>query len=138
MKLMILVNVVLGLLYVVSTFVLWRGIGEWVSDGDASWSPLYITPLQGMYFMGPPIRVPLLNIPLLLFMVMFAVNLFFIIRLGRNKASSVAYASIFSVENLDCAVLSALAAFKPKTLDFQSLHLQSWFPGVVNSAYKDH
>ena len=85
LKLMILANVVLGLVYVASTFVLWRDIGGWVNDGDVSWSPLFITPLQGPYFLGPPVRVPLVNIPFLLFLVIFAVNLYFIVKLGRNK-----------------------------------------------------
>jgi len=93
MKLMILVNVVLGFLYVVSDYALWNIVGgtSWRFYGAvASWSPLYVTPtyyppIQQRPYIPNAMPVPLLNIPFLLFWVMFAVNLYFIIKLGRSK-----------------------------------------------------
>ena len=93
-KIMIFFNCLLGLLYVVSNYVLWNIItgASWTYYGAvATWSPLYVTPTyyppipQRQYWVGFSMPAPLLNTPFILFWVMFAMNLFFIIKLGRNK-----------------------------------------------------
>jgi hypothetical protein len=92
LMLMIAVNVVLALLYVVSSYALWSSINEWgYFDATASWSPLYVTPTythivgSRAYYVGMTTPMQLLNIPFLLFWVMFATNLFFITWLYRSK-----------------------------------------------------
>jgi hypothetical protein len=90
---MILVNVLLLVLFVFSSYMLWNKVTEWMTnDAYAIWSPLYITPfwVRESYFYiypdgttsRPP---PQLNTPFILFLVMFALNLLFIIKLGRGK-----------------------------------------------------
>jgi hypothetical protein len=90
--LMIAVNVVLALLYVFSSYALWSSISGWSYwEATASWSPLYVTPTYPQvmgsraYYIGASIPMQLLNIPFLLFWVMFATNLFFITWLYRSK-----------------------------------------------------
>jgi hypothetical protein len=86
--LMIAVNVVLALLYVISSYALWSSINEWGNVVKVNWSPLYVTPIPAgsiAYYVGSTPPTQLLNIPFLLFWVMFATNLFFIIRLYRSK-----------------------------------------------------
>jgi len=77
--LMITVNVVLALLYVVSSYALWSSINEWGSlNVKANWSPLYVTPIPTgslSYFIAPK---QLLNTPFLLFWVILTTNLSFI------------------------------------------------------------
>ena len=84
--LMIAVNVVLALLYVVSSYALWSSINEWSNlNVKANWSPLYVTPIpigSLSYFIAP---TQLLNTPFLLFWVMFATNLSFVVWLYRSK-----------------------------------------------------
>jgi hypothetical protein len=97
LKIMVLFNCLLGLLYVVSDYVLWSIIGgeSWSYYGAvASWSPLYVAPVYPIITGSRPYNpsfstpVPLLNIPFLLFLVMFTANLYFIIRFGRSKETS--------------------------------------------------
>jgi hypothetical protein len=87
--LMIAVNVVLALLYVVSSYALWSSINEWSNlNVKANWSPLYVTPIPVgslAYYVGSTIPMQLLNIPFLLFLVIFATNLSFIVWLYRSK-----------------------------------------------------
>ena len=95
LKLMILDDVVLGLLYVVSDYVLWSivsGPGWSYYGAVAIWSPFYVAPTYpyGIITERPFIAtmvqsVPVLNVPFLLFLVMFAANLYFIVKLGRKK-----------------------------------------------------
>jgi hypothetical protein len=83
---MITVNVVLALLYVISSCALWSSINEWGSlNVKANWSPLYVTPIPAgslSYFIAPK---PLLNIPFLLFGVIVFTNLSFIVWLYKSK-----------------------------------------------------
>jgi hypothetical protein len=92
--LMIAVNVVLALLYVISSYALWNSISGWSYwEATASWSPLYVTPTYNQimgsraYFTSASIPIPmqLLNIPFLLFLVISATNLSFIVWLYRSK-----------------------------------------------------
>ena len=93
LKLMVLVNVLLGLLFIVSDYFLWSFISweNWSYNGAVpSWSPLYITPtyqppIEPRPYIVSPTPVPHLNIPFLLFLAMFAANLYFIIKLGKSK-----------------------------------------------------
>lgn len=87
LKLMILVNALLGLLYVISSYVLWMDINQWSNWNIASdWSPILITPHRIPNV--PTVQMPILslwNIPFILFWVILAVNLYFIIKLQRSK-----------------------------------------------------
>ena len=93
LKLMILVNVVLGLLFVVSDYFLWSFIRweSWSYNGAVpSWSPLFITPtyqppIEPRPYIVAPTPVPHLNIPFLLFLAMFVTNLYFLVKLGRGR-----------------------------------------------------
>jgi hypothetical protein len=88
LKLMILANVVLALLYVFSSYVIWNTINEWGNFVKIIWSPLYVTPIPTAsiaYYIGSTQPTQLLNIPFLLFWVIFATNLCFIIWLYRSK-----------------------------------------------------
>jgi hypothetical protein len=89
----IIINMILSLFYVISDYVLWSIIGgeSWSYYGAvASWSPLYMTPIypiiKGSRAYDPSllIPVPLLNIPFILFFVMFATNLYFIIKISKE------------------------------------------------------
>src|SRR4030042_6037796 len=82
LMLMVLIDALLGLLFVYSSFSLWDHLNLWVDMGygEAIWSPLVITVDTGMLF-----RYEIPNSPFILFWVVLAVNLFFIIMLGRNK-----------------------------------------------------
>jgi hypothetical protein len=93
-KIAIICNFMLSLLYVISDYVLWSIIGgeSWSYYGAvASWSPLYVTPVYPMITGSRPYNfsfstpVPLLNIPFLLFLVMFATNLYFIIKISKES-----------------------------------------------------
>jgi len=94
LKLMILVNVLLCLLFVVSDYVLWSIISgaSWSFYGAVpSWSPLYVTPTYPIITGSRPFiatmstPAPLLDIPFLLFLAMFVTNLYFIIKLERSR-----------------------------------------------------
>ncbi len=92
-KCAIIINIILSLLYVVSDYVLWSIIGgeSWSYYGAvASWSPLYVTPVYPIitgsraYIPSLSTPMPLLNIPFLLFLVIFATNLYFIIKISKE------------------------------------------------------
>ncbi len=83
-KFAIIVNSVLGLLYVMSSYLLWNIVSgpNWSYYGAvASWSPLYVTPtyIQPMqsrvFLIGMEVPMQVVNIPFLLFLTMFAVNI---------------------------------------------------------------
>ena len=88
-KLMFLANVVLALLYVFSSYGIWNTINEWGNFGvKTNWSPLYVTPIPTYsiaYYVGSIRPTQLLNIPFMLFWVIFATNICFIIWLYRNN-----------------------------------------------------
>ena len=82
LKIMIFVNVVLALLFVCGSVAVWMA-----SNGHAVWAnPLWIT-----YRATPPgemagfVLIP--NYPFMLFWISTIVNVFFIIRLQRSKAT---------------------------------------------------
>ncbi len=88
-KIMILINASLGVLYILYSLDLWNTVRIWAHDGSASeWSPLYVT-----YFNikspepvhSQPYLYDRYNLPFILFCVILAVNIYFIIRLQRNK-----------------------------------------------------
>jgi hypothetical protein len=87
-KFAIAVNSLLGLLYVVSSFLLWNIVNgpNWSYYGAvARWSPLYVTPIyiqpiqERVFLIGSAIPTQMVNVPFLLFLTMFAVNIFTII-----------------------------------------------------------
>lgn len=85
LKLMILVNVVLGLLYVVSNFIF--GYFANLPSIIAQWSPLWLTFYNYDYIaeFGGEIVAPIPNFSFYFFWVSIAVNLYFIVKLGRSK-----------------------------------------------------
>ncbi len=88
-KFMILINVFLGFSFVLGNFALWDRVNYWVLvDVASKWSPFFVSSI----YLGPPATPsnpafyqPLFNYPFLLFWVLFALNLYFIITLGRSK-----------------------------------------------------
>jgi hypothetical protein len=86
---MILANVVLALLYAFSSYVIWNTINEWGNFAvKTNWSPLYVTPIftgSLAHYVGSTSPRQLLNIPFLLFWVVFGTNLSFFIWLYRSK-----------------------------------------------------
>ncbi len=88
LKRVILVNAVLSLLFVVSNLYIWSIISWWSTVGIASnWSPIAVSAYFYSGFTDPPTLAtfPMLNLPFMLFWVMLAVNLYFIIILQRSK-----------------------------------------------------
>ena len=89
-KVMIWVNVLLGVLYVLFSLDLWITVNQWVKlDVAAEWSPLTVKPVFDL-MPFPTHSLPLsvierYNVPFILFCVMLAVNLYFLIRLQRSK-----------------------------------------------------
>jgi hypothetical protein len=87
MKLMILVNVVLGLLYVVLNMAYYL---YGYSEGYAvQWTPLWLWFYNYQYSvtMQPDFGITIPNFSFYLFWIAIAVNLCFVVILGRNKAS---------------------------------------------------
>jgi hypothetical protein len=86
-KYAIAANVLVGLLFVLSSYFIWAEVNRWSVWNIASkWSPILITAYRIPN--APTVLMPvgpLLNFPFILFWVMFAVNLYFIIRLQRSK-----------------------------------------------------
>ena len=86
-KYAIAANVLLGLLFILSSYFIWVEVDRWTMWNIASkWSPTLITAYRIPN--APTVLMlvgPLLNFPFILFWVMLAVNLYFIIRLQRSK-----------------------------------------------------
>jgi hypothetical protein len=82
LMLMFLIDALLALQFAHSSFSLWDKLNGWVAMGygEAVWSPLVITVDTGMLM-----RSEIPNTPFILFWVVFAVNLCFIMMLGRSK-----------------------------------------------------
>ena len=96
-KIAIVVNFVLALLYVVSSYYLWSVVNgpSWsYYDAVASWSPLYVTPTytqpiqQRPYLIGSSIPMEMVNIPFLMFVTMFASNILAILISTKKYAMS--------------------------------------------------
>jgi hypothetical protein len=85
-KWMIVFNVLLGLVYGISCFVLWMNVDQWISwNITSNWSPLLVTPhrVPNMPTVETPV-FPLWNIPFILFLVMLATNLYFILQKSKT------------------------------------------------------
>ena len=86
-KLMIIVNALLGLLYVVSSYFIWAERDTWSKWNIASkWTPIIIEPYHIPN--TPQVQMPIFpmyNFPFILFCVMFLINLYFIIRFQLRK-----------------------------------------------------
>jgi hypothetical protein len=86
-KYAIATNVFLSLLYVLSSYFIWSELDRWtVWNISSKWSPILITAyrIPNVSTVLMPVG-PLLNLPFILFLVMVAANLFFIIRLQKSK-----------------------------------------------------
>ena len=95
LKIMALANVLPSLFFVLANLVVWLGVESWLNTGSEGLyvvtdvSPLWIQmditqPLPVMS--NAHIDIP--NYPFYVFWVAIAVNLFFVIRLGRSKETS--------------------------------------------------
>ena len=86
-KLIILANVMLALLYVVSSYIIYVDINQWSKWNIASiWTPILVTPYHIPN--TPQVQMPVgsaWNLPFMLFWVILAVNLYFIIKLQKSK-----------------------------------------------------
>jgi len=90
LKLMIVFNFLLALLFVYFSYTVWETIYEYLSLGwrdlgqVTSLSPLIMNLDTGIW----GFRMNLINTPFILFWIMFSVNLYFIIRFERDKVKS--------------------------------------------------
>jgi hypothetical protein len=86
-KPMIMVNAFLGLFYVVSSYWIWAEINKWVKWNIAiNWTPFLVYPYRNPDL--PQIQMPTLplwNFPFILFLVIIGVNVYFIVRLQKNR-----------------------------------------------------
>ena len=86
LKLVILVNALLGLLYAFFSFSLWEDVNRLFNVGyGTQWSALKVTafPIAESIHMVPVQQMN--NIPFWIFWIMLAANLYFIIKLERNR-----------------------------------------------------
>ena len=86
LKPMILVNSLLGLLYAFFSFSLWEDVNRLFNIGyGTQWSALKVTafPIAESIHMVPVQQMS--NIPFWIFWIMLAANLYFIIKLERNR-----------------------------------------------------
>jgi hypothetical protein len=86
-KLIILINILLSLIYAVSSYLIWEEVNKWSNWNIVSvWTPIFINPyrIPDTPQVTMPIN-PIWNFPFILFWVIFTTNLYFIIRLQRNK-----------------------------------------------------
>ncbi|MGD6807043.1 MAG: hypothetical protein ACQCN4_08805 [Candidatus Bathyarchaeia archaeon] len=88
-KYAIVTNIALSLLYFLSSLFLWTDINQWTAWNIASvWSPILITAYRIPE--APTVQMPIgpaYNIPFMLFCVMFAVNLYFILKIAKSKST---------------------------------------------------
>jgi hypothetical protein len=86
-KYVVITNIVLSFLYVISSYLIWTDVNRWSKWNIASiWSPIQIT----AYHIPdtPQVQMPVgpeWNLPFILFWVMLAINLFFIVKLQKSK-----------------------------------------------------
>ena len=88
----IVINILLVLLYVLSSYFLWSSVNWWNTyDIKADWSPILVTPIYPHLNPMPsfPMSIqPLPNIPFLSFWLIPAANLYFINKLIEAKKQS--------------------------------------------------
>jgi hypothetical protein len=86
LKYAIVTNIALSLLYVLSSYFLWIDVNQWTKSNIASvWSPFLIYRIP----VAPTVQMPVgpaYNVPFMLFWVMLAVNLYFILKIAKVKA----------------------------------------------------
>ena len=74
--LLIAVNVLLGLLYLFSSFVLWQELNNWYDyNMQSTWTPFYVYPhrIPGMSTVEMPVP-PMLNLPFITFIATIITN----------------------------------------------------------------
>jgi hypothetical protein len=91
LKHVISANILLGILYVISSYYLWAEVKNWSKWNIASvWSPILIMPHRIPN--TPQVQMaigPAWNLPFILFWVMLAVNLYFYLSHKANKLNSI-------------------------------------------------
>jgi hypothetical protein len=87
-KAVIIANGLVSLLFVLSSYSLWNNVNQWNTWNIGSiWSPWLIESYRNPDL--PTVQMPVgpeWNVPFMLFWVMLAVNLYFIIKLQRTKS----------------------------------------------------
>jgi len=87
LKIMVLVNASLGLLYVISSYWIWTELDKWAKwNIAANWNPLSIIPyhIPNTPQIQMPIS-PLYNLPFIIVCLMLVINLYFVFQLQRSK-----------------------------------------------------
>ncbi len=86
-KAVIIANGLVSLLFVLSSYFIWSNVNQWSRWNIASiWSPILIEAYRVPDL--PTVQMPVgpeWNFPFMLFWVMLAVNLYFILKLQRTK-----------------------------------------------------
>ena len=82
LRTVIIVNALLGVLFVYSNYALWDTINGFRSMGwgKTDWTPLIVNVDTGML-----VPLPLINVPFILFWVLLITNLYFTVSLQRSK-----------------------------------------------------
>ncbi len=86
-KYMILVNLFGSFFYIIGNYTLWNRVNFWVlSDVASKWSPFFITTenLSGLT-LPSSIFHPIFNYPFWTFWFLLAINMYFLIVIGRSK-----------------------------------------------------
>jgi len=95
--LMILVNVLLSLLYVISSYLFWQELNNWYDwNMQSTWTLFYVYPhrIPNMPTVLMPVP-PMLNLPFIIFCIILAINCIMLVtyyvipRLGRRAAESI-------------------------------------------------
>lgn len=88
-KYAIVTNIALSLLYVLSSYFLWIDVNQWIKWNIASvWSPILITAYR--IPVAPTVQMPVgpaYNVPFMLFWVMLAANLYFMLKIAKSKSA---------------------------------------------------
>jgi hypothetical protein len=91
LKHVISANILLGVFFAVSSYYLWAEVNQWSKWNTASvWSPLLITAhrIPGTPQVQMPVG-PAWNLPFILFWVMLAANLYFIVKFQKSKQNKI-------------------------------------------------
>jgi hypothetical protein len=84
----ILLNAFLSLIYVLSSVTIWYFIGTLTQQQFGSiWNPLYVQAYRFPSTPSPDISAVIWNLPFLAFWLMPIANLYFIIKVAREKSS---------------------------------------------------
>ncbi len=90
------INAFLGALYVISSYLIWFELDKWSRWNIASlWNPILVQPyhIPNTPQVLMPI-FPLWNVPFILFVIMLAVNVFYLLKLHGSKQAKIIPATL--------------------------------------------